>query len=476
MKDPYAIHFPDDDLDDNFESDSFKNDQPPYRGPDLYGQPLKKPGSGFDFDIDDIEKPGDVLQPGDEGEEIDQILITPEILPQINKFTKGTKYGKSMQIKIQEFNSFDFVIQLFEDFIIQDEAYFLDFDETGQAFFIFEKIINKEEAQDEITQLDQYIQEKFFERTGRQNYGEQRNFFPFEDNPYSFYLVEKDPLQKQLILYYDEQPKDDQTGEEFLDFLSIFQQLFSCDDFEVSQVVLPLQSKKKLDSFGADGKYIKYMMTVFTLIYEQQTLQTDIIINDDTIARAFWALHQNTELYQLMQDNEDDVRTTFIDILDQAQKNDKTVSITPIEELYSKEGLQNLQYQVQQFYENFLSNKIIKQAFLSIDIVIQEQQQKYCMYVHLQKVAQLNFLKIFTLQNYGEFNSQILNFLLYDDGLFTQKLYIDFSRHNFFQEYSEVTLGAFYYLVVKKNLKPEEAMANLVFSLVPYNLILTQQD
>ncbi|CAK81341.1 unnamed protein product (macronuclear) [Paramecium tetraurelia] len=487
MIDPYAIDFPDDDDPyDGFDNEPITKgqqfiQQPLQRGLNQYEQPLKKPGSDINFNSEDEkENPEDMLgiqQLGDEGEEIDQILITPEILPQINKYTKGTKYGKNMPITMQEFNSFEYVIQLFEDFIIQDEAYFLDFDETAQILFIFEKFISQEEdIQDDIEKLEQYLQGKFLEKTGRPNFGEQKNFFPFEDNPFSFYLVEKDPLSKQLILYYDEQPNEDQMGEEFGQFLGMFQQLFSCEEFEISQVILPIQSKNKLDSFGADGRYIKYMMTVFTLIYEQQTLQTEIIINDDTIARAFWALHQSTELYTLLQDNEEDVRATFFEMLEQAQKNDKTVLIATIEELYSKEGLENLQNQVQEIYDNFTQNKIIKQAFFSIDIVIQEQQQKCCMYVHLQKVSQLNFLKIFTLQSYGEFNQQMLNFLLVDDGLFTQKVFIDFPRHNLFQEYSEVTLGAFYHLVVKKNLKPEEAMANLVFSLVPYNLILRKQE
>ncbi|CAD8110125.1 unnamed protein product [Paramecium primaurelia] len=485
--DPYAIDFADnDDLDDDeFDNDynpkaqQFLQQQQPQRGLNQYQQPSIKPGNDFNLDSEeDNQKPqnlNEILQPDEEGEEIDQILITPENLPIINKYTKGTKFGKSTPITIQEFNTFDHVIQLFEDFIIQDEAYFLDFDETGQLLFIFEKLLSQEDPQEEIEEIDKYIQAKFFEKTQRTNFGEQRNFFPFEDNPFLFYLIEKDPLQKQLILYYDEQPKEDHMGEEFNQFLNIFQQLFLCEDYEISQVLLPAQSKKKLDSFGPDGKYLKYMLTVFTILYEQQAIQGDIIINDDTIARAFWALHQATELYTLLQENEEDVRNAFVDILQQAQNNDKTVQIATIEEPYSKQGIENLQQQVQEIYQDFLQNKAIKQSFFSIDIIIQ-QEQKYCLYVHLQKVAQLNFLKIFTLQSYGELNQQMLEFLLMDDGLFTQKVYMDFPRHNFFQEYSEVTLGAFYHLVVKKNLKPEEAMVNLVFSLVPYNLIFTKQE
>ncbi|CAK81271.1 unnamed protein product (macronuclear) [Paramecium tetraurelia] len=424
----------------------------------------------------DSENLNEIRQSENEVWEIDFILITPEILPSINKYTKGTKYGKKILITMKEFNSIEYVIQLFEDFNLQDKAYFLDFDVALELLAIFDKLISQEEVEDDVERLDSYIKMTYQKSTGRKNFGEQKNFFPFQDNRFLFYLVEKDPDSNQLIFYFDEQPNEDEMGEEFDQFLQMFQQIFQCEEFEISQVILPPQSKIKLDSFGADGNYIKYMMTVFTIIYEQQNIQRDIIINDDTIERAFWALNQYMELYTALQENEEDVRNTFIEMIEQAQKNNNTVIIKAIEEYYSKEGLENSSLQIQEIYDDFLQNKVIKQAFFSIDIVIQEQQQKYSLYVHLQKVAKTNFLKIFTLESYGEFNELMFNMLLINDGLFTYEIYQDFPRHKIFQEYSEVTLGAFYHLVIKKNLTPEEAMANLVFSVVPYSLILKKQE
>ncbi|CAD8209650.1 unnamed protein product [Paramecium octaurelia] len=436
--------------------------------------------SGSEFNPKHDDKVTKILkekyQPKIEVEEIDQNFITPEMLPLINKYIKGTKYGKKTTIKMKEFNSFEYVIQLFEDFITQDEVYLLDFDVVKKLFDIFEKLISQEEVQDDVQRLVTQIERTYQEITGRENFVESKIFFPLQNNPFLFYLVEKDPISKQLKLYYDKQPNEDHMGEEFDRFLFFLQQVFYCEEFEISQVILPPQSKKKLDSFGADGYYIKYMMTVFAIIYEQQNIKENIIINDDTIARAFWALNQYTELYTTLQENEENVRNTFTEMVEQAQKNNNTVIITQIVQPYLEKGIQNLSLQVQEIYDHFLSNKVIKQAFISIEIDIQEQEQKNCLYVHLQKVQQLNFLQIFMLKGHKNFNEDMCNILLMDTDLFTKQIYLDFPRHNILSNYIEVSLGAFYHLVVEQNLTPKEAMANLFFSVVPYNLILKQQE
>lgn len=59
---------------------------------------------GLDSEEDDVgggQKEIDKLMQGEdeEGAGIEQLqLITPETLPQINKYVKGTKYGKSTKI------------------------------------------------------------------------------------------------------------------------------------------------------------------------------------------------------------------------------------------------------------------------------------------------------------------------------------------------------------------------------------------
>jgi hypothetical protein len=44
-------------------------------------------------------------------------------------------------------------------------------------------------------------------------------YFPFEDNPFEFYLLEKDPIQKILVLYYDAPPNEAVSGEELETFI-----------------------------------------------------------------------------------------------------------------------------------------------------------------------------------------------------------------------------------------------------------------
>ncbi|CAD8123004.1 unnamed protein product [Paramecium sonneborni] len=403
----------------------------------------------------------------------EQILITSENLYLINKYTKATQYAKNTPIQIQEFNTYQHIVQLFEEFILQDKVYFLDFYETNQFMIIFGKLLFEENTLDDFDELNKHIQIRFQQKTQRINFCQQRNFFPFEDNPLLFYLIEKDPIQKQIVLYYDEDPKEIQI--ELNLFLNIFQQIFQCEDFQIFRAILNSKSNQKLDSFKPNCKYFKYMLTVFIMIYEQQTLQEYIMINDETSARAFWTLHQANEFSIQLQINKQYVKTTFVEMLEQAQNKSTTVTIAIIEEPYSYQGILNLSQQISDIQYYFRSNKIIKHSFISIVLTIQ-QQQRLNFYVHLQKSSQLHFLKIYTLSNYEELNQQILKVILNDDGIFIQQVYIDVSRHNMFQEYSEITLGAFYHLVIKKNLKSEEAMTNLIYSLIPYSLIFTQLE
>ncbi len=69
-------------------------------------------------------------------------------------------------------------------------------------------------------------------------------------------------------------------------------------------------------------------------------------------------------------------------------------------------------------------------------------------------------------------NSTFIQLALSGDELpFAKKLYIDYARHNGLYEYSTMTLGAWAHLVLKKNLKPEEAMAILNFTTAPLYII-----
>jgi hypothetical protein len=54
---------------------------------------------------------------------------------------------------------------------------------------------------------------------------------------------------------------------------------------------------------------------------------------------------------------------------------------------------------------------------------------------------------------------------------FTQKLYIDYTRHNGLYEYNSMAMASWVHLTIKKNLKPEEAFAILNFTMAPFYII-----
>ncbi|CAD8101694.1 unnamed protein product [Paramecium primaurelia] len=408
-------------------------------------------------------------------------LITEKTLPWINKFTKSYKYGAQFQVKdlIYEFNSFDHLIQLFQTFILQDELYFFDFEETDLILEIFEKILAEEDPQNELEQFQAITLQNFQNRTQKQNFSENQKLYYLFDKtdmfPFDFYLIEKDPSQHLLRLYYEDEPSEESMGEQFQNFLSVFQQIFECEEYELDQIVLQPKACQTLKSLKKkDNKYLKALLTLFSHLYEQEGSE-NINFDEETIARLVWVLHQSNEFFTMFEEQEEDIKELFLDILKQGQQQDPSVEFVIIEQPFNQEGLENLQQDIQMVYQEFLQNKQITQNLISVNVLLEEQQIKINLYCHLQRINNKNILKIFTLNHYSEIGAQIIE-LLYADDLFEQHIYSEFPRHNIFHECTEITLGAWYFMQTQSKLQPEEAMANLLFSLIPYNLIMTQEE
>ncbi|CAD8119265.1 unnamed protein product [Paramecium sonneborni] len=420
----------------------------------------------------------------DEGEESEvQIhkLITQKSLPWINKYTKSYQYGTKIQVKdlIHQFDQYECLIQLFQQFIIQDELYFFDFEETELILLIFNKMLEEEDPKKEFDQFQAITLKNYQNRTQKQNFAENQKLYYLFDKtdlfPFDFYLIEKDPLQNLLIVYYEDEPSEETMGEQFENFLSVFQQICNCEEYEIAQIVLQPKAQQTLKNLKKkDHQYLKAIITLFSNIYEEENLE-NISFDEDTIARLVWVLNQNSEFYTSFEEQEEEIKQFYLDILTQGQEQDPSIEVGVIEQFFNEEGLENLQQEIYSVYQEFQKNKKTKQYLVSVNVILEEQQIKISIYCHLQKINNKNILKIFTLNHYSELGNQILEMLKSDD-LFEYQIYCDFSRHSIFHECNEITLGAWYFMLTQSKMQPEEAMANLLFSLIPYNLIMTQEE
>lgn len=58
-----------------------------------------------------------------------------------------------------------------------------------------------------------------------------------------------------------------------------------------------------------------------------------------------------------------------------------------------------------------------------------------------------------------------------NDPTFSQKLYIDYARHNGLYEYNKMALAIWAHLTLKKNFKPEEAFSIINLTLAPFHIL-----
>lgn len=76
------------------------------------------------------------------------------------------------------------------------------------------------------------------------------------------------------------------------------------------------------------------------------------------------------------------------------------------------------------------------------------------------------------MSHFDEMNEQFMSLVLTpNDPTFSQKLYIDYARHNGLYEYNRMALAAWVHLTLKNNLKAEEAMSIINFTLAPFHIL-----
>lgn len=58
-----------------------------------------------------------------------------------------------------------------------------------------------------------------------------------------------------------------------------------------------------LNSLGEEAIYIRYMLMVFSVLYETQSPLPDAKVGADTLERMFWCMHCCAPLYEKLESN-----------------------------------------------------------------------------------------------------------------------------------------------------------------------------
>jgi hypothetical protein len=92
--------------------------------------------------------------------------------------------------------------------------------------------------------------------------------------------------------------------------------------------VLPPKSTQIYNSLGDEAIYLKYLLTVFSVLYEVQGQggMTAPNVGNDTLERLFWCLHSCGPLYAQLESDPDGLSDKFEQVLDVYRK-DKSLLI-----------------------------------------------------------------------------------------------------------------------------------------------------
>jgi hypothetical protein len=75
--------------------------------------------------------------------------------------------------------------------------------------------------------------------------------------------------------------------------------------------VLPPKTKQIFNDLGYNAQYLKYLVTVFSILYEVQYQFAAPNVGKDTLERLFWCLHSCGPLYEKLETDSDGLRETF---------------------------------------------------------------------------------------------------------------------------------------------------------------------
>ena len=182
------------------------------------------------------------------------LINTRENLKLTNDYTKRTKYAKTNLVNMSEFNNFDSVLLIFEEFVQQNTAFFYNFSE-GEAFLeITSKVAEGQEVGQDLEELLSAMQQNFYAVTQQVEFDPNcKIFVPFNDNPLGFYLFEMNPLARCLNFYYIQEPENAEETQETMNiFINIVQNVFKCEDFNVNEILVEESTALVLNTFQDD--------------------------------------------------------------------------------------------------------------------------------------------------------------------------------------------------------------------------------
>ncbi|KAL4485472.1 hypothetical protein ABPG72_008340 [Tetrahymena utriculariae] len=485
----YDLDFDDEDHDkqDDLEKD-FKQDVE--KQPQKNNRPAQKSKENeYDYDFDDEDEDEDFQQNQNPNpdqmtqEQMEQMMqaeqerehqnmeLTYGLIQKTNDYVKKTRFGRSNKANLSNYNSYDCVIRLYEEYIQNLQVFLFDFPESMKLLDLYEASMNQQnEFEQLIEEYADEIQKIYYENTQMTGFATTTKlYFPLEANSIGFQLIEVNLMNQTVSYFYMVDENEESLIQQLNEFHTFYTLALGLEEFQASLVKVEDNTLKILQIYEQEH-YLQYMCMLFPLVYEFMSDIADIMIDQNTIDRIFYIQLSLELFYTELETNEEQVTEKFNQLLEQyCNHKEFAVNIQDYQE-FQNESLEQILNDMNQFKESILQSE--EQKYGLVMFSIQAGEVPFCFYFYVAKSADdktPHEIGLFCLSMSDQINNTMVEYFdqLQEENVVFRP-HVDATRHNGLYAYREFTIATWAHLIEKKNLSPFIALNIINFSMIPY--------
>ncbi|KAL4438262.1 hypothetical protein ABPG74_009685 [Tetrahymena malaccensis] len=475
----------DDDKQDDLEKD-FKQDvekQPQKNNPPAQ----KSKENEYDYDFDDEDEdfqqnqnpnPGQMTQEqmeqmmqAEQEREQQNMELTYDLIQKTNEYVKKTRFGRSHKANLSNYNSYDYVIRLYEEYIQNLQVFLFDYPESMKLLDLYEAYMNQSnEFEQQVEEYGDEIQKIYYENTKMTGFAPTTKlYFPLEANSIGFQLIEVNLMNQTVSYFYMVDENEESLIQQLNEFHRFYTFTLGLEEFQASPVKVEDNTLKILQIYEQEH-YLQYMCMLFPLVYEFMSDIAEIMIDQNTIDRIFYIQLSLELFYTELETNEEQVTEKFNQMLEQyCNHKEFAVNIQDYQELQN-ESLEQILNDMNQFKDQVLQSE--EQKYGLVMFSISTGEIPFCFYFYVAKSADDKVpheIGLFCLTMSDQINNTMVEYFdqLQEENVVFRP-HVDASRHNGLYDYREFTIATWAHLIEKKNLSPFVALNIINFSMIPY--------
>ncbi|KAL4460592.1 hypothetical protein ABPG72_001709 [Tetrahymena utriculariae] len=316
------------DLEKDFKQDVEKQPQKNNR----HAQKSKE--NEYDYDFDDKDEdfqqnqnpnPGQMTQEqmkqmmqAEQEREHQSMEVTYNLIQKTNYYVRRTRFSRSHKTNLSNYNSYGYVIRLYEEYIQNLQVFLFDYLESMKLLDLYEAQMNQQnEFEQLVEEYGDKIQKIYYENTKMTSFAPTtKPYFPLEANSIGFQLIEINLMNQTVSYFYMVDENEESLIQQLNEFHRFYTFALGLEEFQAFLVKIEDNTLKILQIYEQEH-YLQYICMLFPVVYEFMSDIANIMIDKNTIDRIFYIQLSLELFYTELETNEEQVTEKFNQLLEQ---------------------------------------------------------------------------------------------------------------------------------------------------------------